>query len=124
MRLFDERTGRWDTVRLRDRDDVLAHRRLLEDYRAPIAAFTRGGYDRHALAQLSAQAYVRAGEWVAHRHGPITLPPGKGYPRDTPLAPKTVHAEQAGRFHLYLAETTMWAHLDHAHALPRIRSHR
>lgn len=120
LRLFDR--GRWVTVKLRDKDDVRAHRRILEDYQAPIAALTRSGFDRNIVGRLSAQAYVAAGEWVAERHGPILLPPGKGYPKDTPLAAKTAHAEQAGRFHLYLAETTDWAHLNHAHAVRRRRT--
>jgi hypothetical protein len=119
LRLFDR--GRWVTVKLRDRQDVREHRQILEQYRAPIAALTRQGFDRNTVGRLSAQAYVEAGEWVSRHHGPIHLPPGKGYPQGTPLAPHAVHAQQAGRFHLYLAETTDWAHLNHANAL---RSHR
>jgi hypothetical protein len=115
LRLFDR--GRWVTVRMRDRDDVIAHRRILEDYRAPIAALSRAGFDRNTVGRLSAQAYVAAGEWVARQHGPIALPPGKGYPTGTPRAAHTVPADEAGRFHLYLAETTPWAHANHANAL-------
>jgi hypothetical protein len=117
LRLFDR--GRWVTVKMRDRDDVVAHRKILEDYKAPIAALTRTGFDRNVVGRLSAMAYIRAGEWVAANHGPITLPPGKGYPADTPLHRTAVRATEAERFHLYLAETTDWAHLNHANAIRR-----
>lgn len=119
LRLFDR--GRWVTVKMRDRDDVIAHRRILADYNAPIAALSRSGFNRNTVGRLSAMAYMRAGEWVAERHGPITLPPGKGYPASTPLHRTAVRATEAGRFHLYLAETTDWAHLNHANAIRRSR---
>lgn len=115
LRLFDR--GRWVTIRLRDQADVRAHKRLLEDYGAPIGALTRGGYDSDTVGRLSAAAYVKAGEWVANQHGPIRLPPGKGYPTTTPFAPRTVPADQAGRFHMYLAEGSKRRHTTHAHAL-------
>lgn len=118
LRLFER--GRWITIKMRDRDDVIAHRKILETYNAPIGALTRSGFDRNVVGRLSAQAYIEAGEWVARSHGRIVLPPGKGYPTGTPLHPHAVHAEQAGRFHLYLAETTDWAHLNHANAIRRM----
>lgn len=116
LRLFDR--GRWVTVKMRDREDVRKHRRILETYNAPIAALSRGGFDRNTVGRLSAAAYVKAGEWVAESHGPILLPPGKGYPPPHQARP-VVPAAEAGRFHLYLAETTDWAHLNHANAIRR-----
>lgn len=122
LRLYDEHRSRWESIRLRDQADARRHSRLLRDYGVPMAALTAASYDKARVAQASALAYVKAGEAVARAHGPIALPPGKGYPDRMPLSPKTPHAAEAGRFHLYLAEGTLHHHLAHARALA-MRSH-
>lgn len=121
LRLFDPDTGRWYSVKLRERDSVREHLGILRRFQVPVSTMktSAGGYDRHVLAMASAKSYALAGEWIAKQHGPITLPPGKGYPTGTPVHHKVARADQAGRFHLYLAETTVWAHEDHAKALAR-----
>jgi hypothetical protein len=112
--LFDR--GRWVKVRLRNKEDVLAHRNLLEDYGVPFRALSRTGYDRRVVAETSALSYIRAGEWMARRHGPILLPPGKGYP-PSPSGARTVPAGEANRFTLYLAETTVVRQANHANVV-------
>lgn len=114
LRLFDG--GRWESVRLRNREDVVAHGRLLEQYGLRVADLTRTGYSKTAVATASAASFAAAGEWVAAKHGPIALPPGKGYPRHTPAVP-VVPAWQADRFHLYLAEGSLRHHMLHANAV-------
>lgn len=114
LRLFHR--GRWVSVRLRDRTDVLAHRAILEEYGVPVRGLTRAGYSKVHVARASALSFARAGEYVAKRHGPIHLPPGKGYPSGSPIAP-VAPAAAAGRFHLYLAESSIAHHLLHAEAV-------
>lgn len=111
LTLFD--SGRWVTIKLRDRSDVIAHRRLLEDYGADLRLFTHEGRSRKKIAALSAEAYVRAGEWAKRQHGPILLPPGKGYPTG-PLSPRIQEAGGSEGFTLYLAEGGDWSHRAHA----------
>lgn len=115
LTLFD--SGRWVTVRARDRADVLAHRDLLEDYGADLRLFTNAGRNRRQIGCLSAEAYIRAGEWARRQHGPIPLPPGKGYPNGTTLARKVSPVQESGGFSLYLAENGPKEHGFHAEAL-------
>lgn len=116
LTLFDRNNGTWSDVRLRNRESVIANRRLLEDYGVDLSTLSRTGYHRSTVGRLSAAAYVMWGEWAAERHGPITLPPGKGYPRHE-LAPQLARAWDTDRFHVYLAEVNPLHHLMHAEAL-------
>jgi len=127
IRLFDR--GRWTTVRLRDRESVRAALPLIEDYRLNLRHLVKGdrpylaGRDdsRNALAKASAEAYIRAGEWVANQHGRIHLPKGKGYPprrnRALPGGPTIHRAGHQDRFTLYLAESNKKTHMAHARAV-------
>jgi len=114
LTLFD--SGRWVTVKLRDRSDVMQHRRVLESYGADLKLLTHEGRSRKRIAALSAEAYVRAGEWVRKQHGPLALPPGKGYPTG-PLSPRVERAQDSEGFTLYLAEGGDWSHRAHADAV-------
>lgn len=128
IRLFNR--GRWTVIHLRDRESVRANLSLIRDYGLPVTPFQRGQGDhlmaggndsRIRLHQASAEAYLRAQEWVADQHGPIVLPPGKGYPprrnRALPNGGPTIHrAGHNQRFTLYLTETGIQGHQAHARA--------
>jgi hypothetical protein len=105
LRLFHR--GRWVNVHLRVREDVLAYREVLAAYRLPLAAVSGKAYDREAVAGASALAAYRSAEWLRRRHGPIPLPPGRGYPpAGTPTAGKVDPAPAHG-LHLYLADSSI-----------------
>lgn len=120
LRLFDH--GRWVTVRVGNRESVRQHWRLLESYDAHPGDLARmTGSNRLRLARFSAEAYMRAGEWVAAQHGPIKLPPGKGYPpiknHRLPGGTTILRPGHANRFVMYLAETVQGTHGAHATAV-------
>lgn len=110
LRLFDK--GRWFTIFLRDRDALHRNREVVDSYRIPYTVFTRGGYDRDVAGAASAAAYYRAADWIRKIHGPISLPPGKGYPRKA-TAPKVLPAGDPG-VTTYLADTATNWHQAHA----------
>lgn len=88
LRLFDQRTGKWDMVKLRDRKDVLAHRQLIQSYGLSLSALAKGSQDTPALAAASAEAQRRSAVYLRRIHGEVHLPPGKGYPPpSTPARP-------------------------------------
>lgn len=113
--------GRWHPVRLRSKADALAHRRLLDEYRLPVRSLTAQGYKRDTLLTVSAQSYIRAASYFANQHGPIALPPGKGYPPGQ-RAPGIQHAADAGAMHLYLAESSLINHQTHAKAVRHLKA--
>jgi hypothetical protein len=118
VRLFHR--GRWVTVRVGDRESVTKARPILATYDVPWQLLSRKGFDRGRLGQLSAESYLRAGEWVADQHGPIKLPVGKGYPprrnKTLPGGPIVHRAGHQQRFTMYLAETAKGHHQAHARA--------
>ena len=73
VKLFDR--GRWVSVHVGDKKDVLAHYNLLKRYGvAPEWLYDREKYHRRFAARLSAEAWQRATAWLRQRHGPIELP--------------------------------------------------
>jgi hypothetical protein len=120
VRLFDR--GRWTTVRVGNRDSVNAARPILAKYGVPWQHLSRAGFSRSILGELSAESYLRAGEWVAEQHGKIVLPKGKGYPprRNKALpngGPTVLRAGHRQEFTMYLAETAKGHHMAHARAV-------
>jgi hypothetical protein len=106
--------GRWYGVPLRDQDAVHRNRHVIDAYNLPYRALTAGGYDRAAVAGAAAASFYRAAAWLHRHHGPIELPPGKGYPTGS-LAAKTIPAD--GGAATYLAEAAEGNHKRHAAGL-------
>lgn len=117
LNLFDG--GRWRGVNLRSKADVLANRRLLDDYGVSLRHLSATGFSRGGVGEVSAASFIRAANHYADQHGPIALPPGKGYPPGR-RAPGIQTADQAGRFHLYLAESGAREHRFHARTIRRL----
>ncbi len=115
LRLFHR--GRWVTVKLRDHASVKRHRHVLDAYNLPYAAVSKTHYDRHLVAGAAAASVYRATVWLQHRHGVIELPDGKGYPRG-PWARKATPPVSAP-LTCYLADTTIYHHMNHAKGLRR-----
>jgi hypothetical protein len=116
LKLFHR--GRWVSVALRTREDVARHREVLDAYGLPWRALTRAGYRRDLVAGACAVAMYRANEHVRAIHGPIALPPGKGYPpAATAQVPKVARAAEETGQHTYLAEGTTTGHVRHAGGL-------
>lgn len=115
LKLFHK--GRWHKIWLRRRDDVRKHRAVLDAYRIPYSALTAGGFDRDLVAGVCAASYYRASLWLRQRHGPIPLPPGRGYPPPgTPTVAKVVPAGDPGP-RTFLADSTTTGHVRHAGGL-------
>jgi hypothetical protein len=120
VRLFDR--GRWISVRVGDRESVRKAIPLLRQYGVAAHHLGRTHFTHDVMGRLSAESYMRAADWVAANHGPIALPRGKGYPpiknhallKDGPTIRRAGHA---GRFTMYLAETTLAHHKAHARAV-------
>ena len=109
--------GVWHKVWLRKRDDVLAKREVLDAYGLPYAAVSARSYDRDQVAGACAVSTYRAAEWLRRHHGPIALPPGRGYPPPgTPTAGKVEPATEGGPG-TYLAEGSTVGHRRHANGL-------
>lgn len=103
MKLFHR--GRWVTVSLRNRADVAKHREVLDSYGLPYRVLTKEGYDRAAVGGACAAAMYRAGEHLRRLHGPIVLPPGKGYPPPgSYMVPKVAQPHEPPNSVIYLAE--------------------
>jgi hypothetical protein len=115
MKLFHR--GQWVSVSLRNREDVLKHRGVLDSYGLPFRALTRDGYDRALVGGACAVAMYRANEHIRRIHGPITLPPGKGYPPGAGLVGKVAPADEECSQHTYLAEGSSHGHRWHAGGL-------
>lgn len=107
MRLFH--AGQWKIIMLRDRDDVMNNRAMLDAYHIPYRALTGEGYDRDLVAGACAAATYRAAAWLRERHGPILLPPGRGYPPPTQVHQVAGNAGDEG-LHYYLADTATKGH--------------
>lgn len=114
MRLFHR--GRWVTVKLRDRNHVQAHRQVLDSYGLPYSALSAKGYDRAKVAGACAVANYRAAEWLRAKHGPIHLPPGRGYPQ-APTVDKITPAVESPGLHQYMADSSTSGHQWHAGGL-------
>lgn len=114
LRLFHR--GQWAKLWLRSRRDILANRAVLDAYRLPYSALSRSGYDRKIVSAACAVAVYRANAWLRDRHGPIELPPGKGYPPHPTHPPKIVGAGRGG-LNTYLAESARTGHRRHADGL-------
>lgn len=107
--------NRWLTIDLRDpQDQIHRYRDVIDSYNVPYAMFSRSGQTRTMLGAVAAAAYYRAAAWLRELHGPVTLPPGKGYPQN-PAQPVLAAGEPG--LAIYLADTTLTAHKIHAHAL-------
>lgn len=116
LKLFHR--GQWVSVQLRTRKDVAKHREVLDAYGLPWRALTREGYRRDLVAGACAVAMYRANEHIRRIHGPIALPPGKGYPPpNLPQKPKVARAADAVHQHTYLAEGSSHGHVWHADGL-------
>jgi hypothetical protein len=109
--------GRWTKISLRNRADVLANRQLLDRYSIPITALSAKGFDRNVVAGACAAAVYRAADWVRRIHGPIALPPGKGYPPRRADRPAKVLDATGPGLSVYLAEGTDTGHRRHAGGL-------
>jgi len=73
VRLFDD--GRWVKVTLGDRQAVLRHYDLIRAHGGdPMVLADLALYHRRFAARLSAEAWMRANEWLRKRNGPISLP--------------------------------------------------
>lgn len=111
--LFDR--GRWVRVDLSRRADVFANQHLLRQYAIPGV--------RANPAVLSATAWRRAESWLRDIHGPVPLPPGRGYPTDQPTdvlrGPRMSRAADTVAFTLYLADNSVGHHAAHAAAAQR-----
>lgn len=115
LKLFHN--GRWAQVWLGKRDSIAKHRRMLDAYGIPYSALNRNTYDRLAVAGVCAAAVYRCQQWLRRHHGPIELPPGKGYPPPHDhKPPKVVPAITTG-LHTYLAEGSTTGHERHAAGL-------
>lgn len=113
LNLFHQ--GRWRTIYLRDQDALHRNRDMVDAYGLKYRWLTRDGYNTAAVAGACAVAYYRAADYLRRIHGPIALPPGKGYPRGA-LASKTVEARTDG-LQIYLADTALDHHQAHSQAL-------
>jgi len=117
LKLFHQ--GRWVNVMLGNRKSVSRHRDALEAYAIPVKAMTRGGYDRNVVAGACAIAQYRAADALRAVHGPIALPPGKGYPPPgTVQHDRVVRAsDDAPGLNIFLAEGSTAGHVRHAGGL-------
>jgi hypothetical protein len=107
--------NKWLTVDLRDPlDTIHRYRDVIDTYGVPYAMFSRSGQTRDLLGSVSAASYYRAAAWLRELHGPVALPPGKGYP---PNPPDPILPAAEPGLAIYLADTTITAHKIHAAAI-------
>ena len=116
VKLFDDRTGQWARLLLRDKPAVLRHRDLIRHYGLdPRALANRAHFNaaQDQVAAAMAESYRRAESHLRTRHGQVTIPHGG---RD----PVTRHgAAAAPGLHVYLASASRTCF---RHALSGVRT--
>lgn len=69
LMLFDEQRGRFITISMSTKGDLLANARLMESYGIRPPQMTSRGFDRNLLCGVSIRAWQRAEAWLTARMG-------------------------------------------------------